>query len=77
MMQKLKGLLFYSFSVLLGIGAALVGFVIGLLVKTTSETVAIILLLIGLLFIAVAVLFARRLKQPQQSRVERIGRKLP
>jgi LPXTG-motif cell wall-anchored protein len=74
MMQKLKGLLFYVYSVLLGVGTALVGFVIGLLIKNTSETIAIILLLIGLLFITVAVLFARRTKKP---RIERIERKLP
>jgi len=74
MMQKLKGLLFYVYSGLLGVGTALVGFVIGLLIKNTSDTIAIILLLIGLLFITVAVLFSRRTKKP---RIERIERKLP
>ena len=73
-MHRLKGFFFYAYSVLLGVGAALVGFVIGLLVKNTSKTIATILLLIGLLCITVTILLARRPRKPP---VERIGRKLP
>lgn len=47
------------YSALLGLGAALVGFVIGLMVDLTSVTVVSILLVAGLGAVAGAILFLR------------------
>lgn len=59
----MKTVRFYIYSVLLGIGAALVGLVIGFLIDTPSATVASILIVIGLFFVAGAILLARRFKK--------------
>ncbi len=59
----MKTVRFYIYSVLLGIGAALVGLVIGFLIDTPSAAVASILIVIGLLFVAGAILLARRFKK--------------
>jgi LPXTG-motif cell wall-anchored protein len=44
----------------LGIGSALIGLVIGFLIKTPSSAITAILIVIGLLFVAGAVFLARR-----------------
>jgi len=54
---------FYAYSVLLGIGAALVGLVVGLLIKPPTAAITSVLLVIGVLFIAGAILLARRLRK--------------
>jgi len=59
----MKAVRFCIYSVLLGIGAALVGLVIGFLIDTPSTAVASILIVIGLLFVAGAILLARRFKK--------------
>jgi len=59
----MKTVRFYIYSVLLGIGAALVGLVIGFLIDTPSTAVASILIVIGLFFVAGAILLARRFKK--------------
>ena len=59
----MKTVRFCIYSVLLGIGAALVGLVIGFLIDTPSAAVASILIVIGLLFVAGAILLARRFKK--------------
>jgi len=59
----MKAVRFCIYSVLLGIGAALVGLVIGFLIDTPSTAVASILIVIGLLFVAGATLLARRFKK--------------
>jgi|GEM_PF-995977 len=51
---------FIIYSCLLGIGAALIGLVIGFLIKTPSSAVASILIVIGIGFVALAVLVAKR-----------------
>lgn len=62
-MQRFKGFSFCLYSGLLGAGTALVGVVVGLLIKTTPETVAVIVLLAGLLCIALAILLARQTRK--------------
>lgn len=52
---------FYSF--LLGVGGALVGFVIGLLIKPPTTSVTFILLAIGLLFLIGAFLLRGRVRR--------------
>jgi LPXTG-motif cell wall-anchored protein len=52
---SVAGIVFYS--VLLGVGAALIGFVIGLMIDLTSVTVVSILLVAGLASVAGAILF--------------------
>lgn len=47
------------YSTLLGVGAALVGFVIGLMIDVTSVTVVSIVLIAGLAALAGAILFLR------------------
>lgn len=59
----MKTVRFYIYSVLLGIGAALVGLVIGFLIDTPSAAIASILIVIGLFFVAGAILLARRFKK--------------
>ena len=54
----------YSF--LLGIGSALVGFVIGLIIRPPSTTISSILIVIGLLFVAGAILFVRQSQKPKR-----------
>lgn len=51
------GIVFYS--ALLGAGAALVGFVIGLMIDLTSVTAVSILLVVGLTAVAGAIAFLR------------------
>ena len=51
---------FIVYSCLLGVGAALVGLVIGFLIKTPSSAVASILIVIGIGFVALAVFIAKR-----------------
>jgi LPXTG-motif cell wall-anchored protein len=51
---------FCIYSILLGIGSALIGLVIGFLIKTPSSAITAILIVIGLLFVAGAVFLARR-----------------
>jgi len=57
----MKTVRFYIYSVLLGIGAALVGLVIGFLIDTPSTAVASILIVIGIAFVALAIFLARRI----------------
>jgi len=57
----MKTVRFYIYSVLLGIGAALVGLVVGFLIKQPSSAVASILIVIGIAFVALAVFLARRI----------------
>jgi len=59
----MKTVRFYIYSVLLGIGAALVGLVIGFLIDTPPAAVASILIVIGLLFVAGAILLSRRFRK--------------
>jgi len=54
---------FYIYSILLGIGSALIGLVIGLLIKTPSAAITAILIVIGLFFVVGAVFLARRYKK--------------
>jgi len=54
---------FVVYSFLLGIGAALVGLVIGFLIDTPPPGVASILIVIGLFFVAGAILLARRFRK--------------
>lgn len=54
---------FYIYSILLGIGSALIGLVIGFLIKTPSAAITAILIVIGLLFVAAAILLARRYRK--------------
>jgi ABC-type Mn2+/Zn2+ transport system permease subunit len=59
---------FIVYSCLLGIGAALVGLVIGFLIKTPSSAVASIVIVIGIAFVALACFLAGRLgkKRPPE-----------
>lgn len=59
-MRKMRGF-FDSF--LLGVGGALVGFVIGLLIKPPTTSVTFILLAIGLLFLIGAFLLRGRVRR--------------
>jgi len=59
---------FYTYSILLGTGAALVGLVVGLLIKPPTPAVTSVLIVIGVLFIAGAVLLARRLRKRAQKK---------
>jgi len=54
---------FIVYSCLLGVGAALVGLVIGFLIKTPSSAVASILIVIGIGFVALAVFIAKRVSR--------------
>jgi len=56
-MSKIR---FIVYSCFLGVGAALIGLVIGFLIKSTSATVASILIVIGIGFVALAVFVAKR-----------------
>jgi len=47
----------------LGGGAALIGLVIGFLIETPSAAITAILIVIGLLFVAAAILLARRYRK--------------
>lgn len=51
---------FIVYSCFLGVGAALIGLVIGFLIKSISATVASILIVIGIGFVALAVFIAKR-----------------
>jgi len=59
----MNALKFWLYHLVLGIGAALVGLVIGFLVKTPPTSVSSILLVIGLLLLAGGALWSRRLRQ--------------
>jgi len=59
---------FYAYSILLGIGAALVGLVVGLLIKPPTPAITSVLIVIGVLFIAGAILLARRLRKRAQKK---------
>jgi LPXTG-motif cell wall-anchored protein len=59
-MHTVRGF-FYGF--LLGVGGALVGFVIGVLIKPPTTSVTFILLAIGLLFLIGAFLLRRRVRR--------------
>jgi len=56
----MKTVLFIIYSSMLAIGSALVGLVIGFMIKQPSASVASILVVIGLAFLAIAILVARR-----------------
>ena len=60
---------FYSYSVLLGIGAALVGLVVGLLIKPPTAAITSVLIVIGALLIAGAILLAKRFRKRAQKKV--------
>ena len=64
----MKATQFYVYSLLLGRGAALVGLVVGLLIKPPASTITSVLIVIGVLFIAGAVLLARRLRKRAQKK---------
>ena len=55
--------LFSVYSCVLGIGSALVGLVIGFMIARPTSAVASILIVIGLVFLALAVLIARRYRR--------------
>jgi len=59
---------FYIYSVLLGMGAAFVGLVVGLLIKPPTAAITSVLIVIGVLLIAGAVLLARRLRKRAQKK---------
>ena len=59
----MKALTFWLCYVVWAVGAALVGLVIGFLVKTPPTSVSSILLVIGILLLAGGVLWSRRLKR--------------
>jgi len=54
---------FWLYHLVWGIGAALVGLVIGFLIKTPPTSVSSILLVIGILLLAGGALWSRRLKR--------------
>jgi len=54
---------FIVYSCFLGVGAALVGLVIGFLIKPPSSAVASILIVIGIGFVALACFLARRFRK--------------
>jgi len=54
---------FYIYSILLGIGSALIGLVTGSLIETPSAAITAILIVIGLLFVAAAILLARQYRK--------------
>jgi len=56
----MKTVLFIIYSSILAIGSALVGLVIGFMIVQPSAAVASILVVIGLGFLAIAILVARR-----------------
>jgi ABC-type Mn2+/Zn2+ transport system permease subunit len=70
---------FIVYSCLLGVGAALIGLVIGFLIKTPSSAVASILIVIGIGFVALAIFIARRFggNQPPEPSPPVTRRKLP
>lgn len=57
---------FCIYSFLLGIGFALVGFVIGLIIRPPSTAISSILIVIGLLFVGGAILFVRQPQKPKK-----------
>ena len=59
----MKAFSFWLCYVVWAVGAALVGLVIGFLVKTPPTSVSSILLVIGILLLAGGVLWSRRLKR--------------
>ena len=60
---------FCIYSFFLGIGSALVGFVIGLIIRPPSTTISSILIVIGFLFVAGAILFVRQSQKPKKGRL--------
>ncbi len=60
----MKTFRFLVYSCLLGAGSALIGLVIGLLIKPPSSAVASILIVLGLFMFAGAVLLARHHRHP-------------
>jgi len=70
---------FIVYSCTLGIGAALVGLVIGFLIKPPSSAVASILIVIGIGFVALAALAARRFGRDRSPEADApvVRRKLP
>ena len=56
----MKTVMFGIYSCTLGIGSALVGLVIGFMIVQPSAAIASILVVIGLGFLAIAILVARR-----------------
>jgi len=56
----MKTVLFIIYSSILAIGSALVGLVIGFMIVQPSAAIASILVVIGLGFLAIAILVARR-----------------
>ena len=57
---------FCIYSLLLGIGSALVGFVIGLIIRPPSTTISSILIVIGLLFVAGAIFIVQQPQKPKR-----------
>ncbi|MEA3239242.1 MAG: hypothetical protein U9Q94_05625 [Candidatus Bipolaricaulota bacterium] len=66
----MKTVLFIIYSSILAIGSALVGLVIGFMIKQPSALVASILVVIGLGFLAIAILVARRYQRGNRIRGE-------
>ena len=63
----MKALLFIVYSCILAIGSALVGLVIGFMIARPTSAVASILIVIGLVFLALAILIARRYRRKSRS----------
>ena len=59
----MKALLFIVYSCILAIGSALVGLVIGFMIARPTSAVASILIVIGLVLLALAILIARRYRR--------------
>ncbi len=59
----MNALKFWLYHLVWGIGAALVGLVIGFLIKTPPTSVSSILLVIGIMLLAGGALWSRRLKR--------------
>jgi len=70
---------FIVYSCFLGVGAALVGLVIGFLIKPPSAAVASILIVIGIGFVALAVFIAKRFSRDRspEAATPVVRRKLP
>ena len=60
---------FYSYSVLLGMGAALIGLVVGLLIKPPTAAITSVLMVIGGLLLAGSIFLARRFRKRAQKKV--------
>ncbi len=56
----MKRIGFVIYSCILGIGSALVGLVVGLMIEQPSAAVASILVVIGLAFLAIAIFISHR-----------------